>query len=245
MNKKLIICLLCVLLGCALLFSACSEKAPNDSEIITDESGTNAMETDVPTISETSSSTESESASATETQPTDASQTAAPQTDAPQTNAPQTDAPQTDAPTQPQKTTPPATDAPPAQSDSVDVAAAAASLASKSAMFEEPMQQSSAERGISVFGIQDADVAEASYYAASAAVAEEILIVKAVDEAAASNVLHAMKERQAMQKEDYADYVPKEVPKVENAVIKAFGDTVVYCVASDSAAAEAAVASLF
>ncbi|MCR5041031.1 MAG: DUF4358 domain-containing protein [Clostridia bacterium] len=124
-------------------------------------------------------------------------------------------------------------------------AASAASQIASSASFEEPLNESGTALGLGFFGITDDMVSDASYYAASAAVAEEILVVKASGADAVPSIIHGMEQRRDSQIEDYADYVPKEVPKLEDAVIYADGEWVVFCVSSDAAAAQSVIEGLF
>lgn len=238
MNKKYILFFVTVLLTFSLCFCACSREVSDEGltqiEPLTEESTTESISLPEEESESMAETTVAISAESTVTETEAPEQTDAPtSTEAPQTAAPQTAAPQTAAP----QTEPPAAEA--------NVDEMAASIAANTAMFEERLEQSSANRGLSVFGIDAADVANASYYAASAAVAEEVLVVRAADSAAVSAIVNAMESHKATQIEDYADYVPKEVPKLENAIIYTNGNTVIYCVANDSAAAEAAVAGLF
>ena len=110
--------------------------------------------------------------------------------------------------------------------------------------FEETLNESNTRLGLQLCGIDDTMVEQAAYYAASAAVAEEILVVKVSDPAAVSDIVHGMEERREVQIEDYADYVPKEVPKLEKAVIYPSGDWIVFCVSNDGDAAQSFIEGL-
>ena len=233
MNKKPFLFLIVALLAFGFCFSACSQETTDEGltqiEPLTEESTTESLSLPEEESESMAETTVAISAESTVTETEAPEQTDVPtSTEAPQTAAPQTAAPQTEAP-----------------AETVDAQQMASSIASHTAMFEEQLQQSSTARGLTVFGINEGDVADAAYYAASAAVAEEVLVVQAADSAALSSIVSAMESHRAIQIEDYADYVPKEVPKLENAIIYTNGNTVIYCVANDSAAAQAAVAGLF
>ena len=88
-------------------------------------------------------------------------------------------------------------------------------------------------------------MAEAAYYAASAAVADEILVVQLASGASASSIRSDFEGRQSVQAEDYEDYVPSEVPKINNAVIYQNGDIMVFCVSNDASAVRSTLDSLF
>lgn len=167
---------------------------------------------------------------------TAAATTAPATTEAPKTTA----APTTEAPTEPPTQAP--TEAPKTTPTASQVASA---VAARSDLFEEALAESSGSRGLTLFGIDSSSVSEASYYAATAAVAEEVLAVKLAPGASADTVRSAFAYRQSVQAEDYEDYVPKEVPKINNAVIYQNGDILVFCVSSDSAAVRSVLDSLF
>ena len=168
-------------------------------------------------------------------------------TDAPTaapTQAPTAAPTTTQSPTAAPTTTQTPTEAPVAKGPA-SAAEAASAIAAHSELFEEEMASASSSRALALFGIDGSDVAECAYYAASAAVAEEILVVKAADSSAVSAILQGIDERKETQLEDYADYVPKEVPKLESAVTYTNGDYVIFCVSGDSSAASSVINGLF
>ena len=143
-------------------------------------------------------------AAATTVPSTAAPATAAPTTAAPTTKAPATTkAPVTEAPTE--APTEPPTEAPKKTPSAADVASA---VASRQSLFDEELMESSSSRGLQLFGIDSGSVAEAAYYAATAAVADEILVVKLAPGASADTIRSDFAARQSIQAEDYEDYVP-------------------------------------
>ena len=127
---------------------------------------------------------------------------------------------------------------------SVDVNSVAATIAGKTSMFEEPLFQSSGSIGLDIFGIPSSVVSEVAYYVASAAVAEEVLVVKAASSADVSTIKSCIEARRSMQAEDYADYVPKEVPKLNSAITYTNGDVIVFCVSNNNSAMRSVIAGL-
>ena len=109
-----------------------------------------------------------------------------------------------------------------------------AAIASETALFKETLNQGSAERGLSLFGIEPSMVSDSAYYVATAAVAEEVLVVKLASGTDASAILACFENRKTSQADDYADYVASEVPKIQNAVTYSGGDYCVFCVSEDS-----------
>lgn len=127
---------------------------------------------------------------------------------------------------------------------SVDVNSVAATIAGKTSMFEEPLFQSSGSIGLDIFGIPSSVVSEVAYYVASAAVAEEVLVVKAASSADVSTIKSCIEARRSMQAEDYADYVPKEVPKLNSAITYTNGDVIVFCVSNNNSAMRSVISGL-
>lgn len=127
---------------------------------------------------------------------------------------------------------------------SVDVNSVAATIAGKTSMFEEPLFQSSGSIGLDIFGIPSSAVSDVAYYVASAAVAEEVLVVKAASSADVSTIKSCIEARRSMQAEDYADYVPKEVPKLNSAITYTNGDVIVFCVSNNNSAMRSVIAGL-
>ncbi len=72
--------------------------------------------------------------------------------------------------------------------------------------------------------------------AGSGATAEELAVFEAKDAAAAASLAEKLQARNSERLADYADYLPAEVPKLENAVIISGGRYVVLCVATDASA---------
>ncbi len=127
---------------------------------------------------------------------------------------------------------------------SVDVNSVAATIAGKTSMFEEPLFQSSGSIGLDIFGIPSSAVSEVAYYVASAAVAEEVLVVKAASSADVATIKSCIEARRSMQAEDYADYVPKEVPKLNSAITYTSGDVIVFCVSNNNSAMRSVISGL-
>ncbi len=144
-------------------------------------------------------------------------------------------------------TTATTTTAPAANNDSKpeNAESIAEKIAGKTSLFEETLTKSSSKRALSLFGIAESDVTESAYYAASAAVAEEVLVVKAANQNAVDTIKTAIADRIEIQIEDYADYVPKEVPKLKSAIVYTNGNYVVFCVSANNTSALSVIKSLF
>lgn len=222
--SKIIIAILAV--SMLFTFASCSEQTTE--ETTTDSVAGETVE--IVTEDETTANT-TETTTQAETETTTAETTTAETTTAKETT--------TQAKTTTTTTT---TTTAPAEKSVADIAA---SIAGKTSIFEEQLSKSSSSRALTLFGISASDVEEAAYYAASAAVAEEVLVVKASSSSAVSSIKSAMESRRSTQIEDYADYVPKEVAKLESAVIYTSGDYIVFCVSNNNSSASSTISGLF
>lgn len=77
-------------------------------------------------------------------------------------------------------------------------------------------------------------------YVGSGATAEEIAIFRFESEGEADAALRAVQQRVAGQRESFRSYVPKEVQRLDNAVLKKWGCYVILCV-SEGTEAEAII----
>lgn len=87
-----------------------------------------------------------------------------------------------------------------------------------------------------IYNIEHAS--SARLYVGSGAVADELALFQFEDEAAAQDAVELAKARVENQRESFADYIPEEVPKLDNAVVKHFGRYLVVCIASDTKASD-------
>jgi len=74
--------------------------------------------------------------------------------------------------------------------------------------------------------------------AGSGATAEEIIIVEYSDAPSAKNGLEKLNSHLSEQKNLFKNYNASEMPKLESALCRTYGRFVIYCVSSDTAAAE-------
>lgn len=82
-------------------------------------------------------------------------------------------------------------------------------------------------------------------YRGSGATAEQIAVFECADAAAADSLVTSLEKYIAGEIESYKGYVPAEVPRLEDAIIKKQGKCVVLCVTGDTKTAESVISSLF
>ncbi len=89
-----------------------------------------------------------------------------------------------------------------------------------------------------LFYLEDANITAAKVYESGGATAEEIAVFECASSEDADKVLTAAQQRVAEQKESFTDYVPEELPKLDNAVVVKSGNTVILSVSGDSETAK-------
>lgn len=102
-----------------------------------------------------------------------------------------------------------------------------------SGAFADTLEPAEARIGCYLYGLAESDAQSMYFCLSSGATAEEIAIFRCADESTAQTVEVAARARLDYQKESFANYVPEEVPKLENAVLRREGSTVLLCVAAD------------
>ncbi len=87
---------------------------------------------------------------------------------------------------------------------------------------------------LQVYGLDGSLVEDGAFYFSSGASADELALVKAVDADAAKAIQASFENRVLFQADTYADYMPEEVPKLEDALIQRNGVYVLLCVSEDA-----------
>ncbi len=109
--------------------------------------------------------------------------------------------------------------------------------------FSEQLQPLSTEVALArLYSLDSASIAEAAFYTNSQATAEEIAVVKVNSADYIDTVKASFETRVADQKTACVDYLPDEMPKLDDAVIYVSGDYVVLCISCDSSKVESILA---
>lgn len=110
--------------------------------------------------------------------------------------------------------------------------------------FEYPLNELSDAAANKLYKLNGEILEEQSVYVGTGgALADEVSVWRVKDEKDAETVKEAAETRVENQKASFKDYVPAEMPKLENAVITVSGDTIILCVSSDSDKAKEVIAS--
>ncbi len=96
------------------------------------------------------------------------------------------------------------------------------------------------ERAVFVpfLGLDDEKLTDGAVYVSSGSTAEELAVLEFADENAADSAIAQVEEHLDNQKESNENYRPQEMPKLENAVLRRRGNTILLLVADDYEAAE-------
>ena len=126
-------------------------------------------------------------------------------------------------------------------SGGADPAEIAAAL-NESVNFTEELSAVSDDVLLRRYGLDSDTVEAVSGYVGTPAVVDEIAVFKTSDIEAVEDAANARIESQTT---NYLSYAPGEVPKLDDAVVKAVGDCVVVCVSEDSSATVTDILSAF
>ena len=83
------------------------------------------------------------------------------------------------------------------------------------------------------YGVDMNTVEELRFYMSTGATAEEVMVAKCTTEAAAETLTGIARERVAYLKSSFENYVPKELTKLENPVLRREGRYVILCISAD------------
>lgn len=112
-----------------------------------------------------------------------------------------------------------------------------------SGAFSETLEALDADLITGFYGLETAPE-EAAVYTSTGATAEEVAVMTFADQESADAALTAMETRVADQKAACEGYLPAELPKLDKAIVKESGKSVLLVVANDPEKAQAALDGL-
>lgn len=119
------------------------------------------------------------------------------------------------------------------EATNVDVTAMADALYTE-VTYEDTLSELNDDTALSYYGIEQEDVTECVVMVSTGATAEEIAVFEATDSEAAEAIKEACENRLEKQINSYNDYKPAEISRLDDAIIEASGNYIVYCVADDT-----------
>lgn len=99
--------------------------------------------------------------------------------------------------------------------------------------FSEELIELPSELACATYGIDAATVTESAFYCSAGTTAEELAILVLRDADAARAALKQLQYRVEDRTEDMRNYLPAEVPKLEQAIVSLRGSSVLLLVAND------------
>lgn len=103
--------------------------------------------------------------------------------------------------------------------------------------FEEQLEEVDSDFGMEKLGLADIP-AESAFYNSTGAVADICAVIKVENSADLPAVESAVADNIKYLAEGYADYGPKQVPKINSAVVLTVDNTVIFIISNDNTAAE-------
>lgn len=103
--------------------------------------------------------------------------------------------------------------------------------------FEDEINPTPDRLILQLYGIADEDIKQKSFYTGTGYTPEEIAIVEAVDAKAADKIEAAFKTRVEDQRRAFENYIPEEMPKLNDPPIRRSGNYVVMVISADDAEA--------
>ena len=103
--------------------------------------------------------------------------------------------------------------------------------------FQDKLEATEKDAALTVLGLESYEdqIAGCAVYLGTGATAEEVVVLQTGDEKGAKEVHALLKENHLPRlKEDFQDYAPAEVPKIEDAALYSKGKTVALCISPDS-----------
>ena len=120
---------------------------------------------------------------------------------------------------------------------SVDASQIAKDLAEE-ITYEDQLSSVDLDTAKMFLNLADVEVTESYFYESSGATAEEIVVLVCKDSDSAAKAKVAFEQRVEEQTENFTDYVPKEVPKLKDAVIITSKEYAILSVSGDSSKAK-------
>lgn len=104
--------------------------------------------------------------------------------------------------------------------------------------FEDQLEPVDEDLALSLYGLTDEQVDSMEVYMGTGAKAEEIAVMEAAEGTDVSVLEEAANHRVESLRTDFVDYIPEEMPKLEDPVIVTSGDYVILCVSGDNEGAQ-------
>lgn len=104
----------------------------------------------------------------------------------------------------------------------------------KSNAFEDQLEKIDSEMTMQDYNFSTDEVAQLVSYQGSGASSEEIVILQVKEKSNINSVKDKINTRLAERKEAFESYLPEEVGKIDNSILRVEGNYIILCVAKDA-----------
>lgn len=104
----------------------------------------------------------------------------------------------------------------------------------KSSAFEDQLEKVDSEMTMQDYNFSTDEVAQLVSYQGSGASSEEIVILQVKEKININSVKDKINTRLAERKEAFESYLPEEVGKIDNSILRVEGNYIILCVAKDA-----------
>lgn len=104
----------------------------------------------------------------------------------------------------------------------------------KSNAFEDQLEKVDSEMIMKDYNFSSDEVTELVSYQGSGASSEEIVILQVKEKSNINSVKDKINARLAERKEAFGSYLPEEVEKIDNAILRVEGNYIILCIAKDT-----------
>ena len=111
----------------------------------------------------------------------------------------------------------------------------------QSGAFEDELVKIDSEMIMNDYNFTTDEVEKFVSYQGSGATSEEIVILKVKDKSDLNSIKDKINARIAERKEAFQSYLPKEVGKIDNNILRVEGNYVIFCVSNDSSKVNQAI----
>ncbi len=108
-------------------------------------------------------------------------------------------------------------------------------------LFEDELSPVTANAAARMYNLTNGEVLNGVVYAGSGAKADEFAAFEAQSPEKAEEIAEKLRERVETRKRDFENYIPEEMPKLNNPVVAVDGNLAVLCITNDGGAAEVVI----
>ena len=102
------------------------------------------------------------------------------------------------------------------------------------ASFEDQLEQADSEMVMDDYNFSSDEINDLVSYQGSGATSEELVILQVKDKSKINSVKEKINTRLSERREAFGSYLPKEVGKIDNNILRVEGNYIILCIANDT-----------